>query len=120
MNKITREDFDFYLKRESTPGKYFCGNCDQEVTANDCDQDGYTNCCNEPVVTRDNFLKSGKLICIQDYVNKIEYTRREPFISQTREAPFYTVIVVPEEDITIKIDLNDSIDTIGLVINQRI
>jgi len=109
--KISKTDFVTFNEREAVRGNNFCGNCGEEVGNSDCCEDGYTNCCNEPAISRNNFLKAAKFIDLRNFIEK-----QNGQIYDQREQPFQTVIEL-ENKKKIHVSTKESLDSIISVMN---
>ena len=115
--EIKKEDFSLFSKREKSSGSNFCGNCDEEVSSSDCDKDGYTYCCNEPVIGRSDFLKAAKFISISDFLEKFPF---EAFIYEIRDYPFGHKIRFTEKNIEFSVSLKSDLSVIISQINDHL
>ena len=112
--KITENDFKIFNQRRLLSGSSFCGNCDEEVTSSDCDEDGYTYCCNEPNISRSDFLKSAKFIDINNFVKKFS---EDYYIAEARGSAYGHEVYLGNAKSVIRLDLNSSIDHIVAIFN---
>jgi len=124
MRKINKEDFKLYEDRASKNSQYFCGCCDREVSSSDCCEDGYTDCCNEPTIDKNNFLKYGKIISIDNFLKTISVHSNQYYMYERRERPFNHILVTPTKqfgcEYPIMIDVNQNIDYIIRDINNEL
>ena len=121
--KININDFSLFAERSKLNATNFCSSCDTPVTSSDCDEDGYTDCCNEPTIDRNQFILSSKFISISKFLENLPFVQRPAFIFEVREFPFGHKVVIPDSNlefsISLKSDPNIIIDQINLQL-QRI
>ena len=110
--KISKSDFKIHNQRERLHGDNFCGNCDSPVTSSDCDEDGYTDCCNEPVVSKHDFLKSAKYIDINNFLKKIS---KDYYLVQDMDNHFFYRVHLGDN--SFRIDLRSDIEYIISMFN---
>ena len=112
MDKFNVEDFKISNQRKSQDGQNFCGSCDQPVQSSDCDSDGYTNCCNEPAISRYNWIYYGKAQDVDNLVGPLGfYTYYED------RKPFRFFVKSRETDKKFALSLKNDVDSIVSTLN---